>query len=73
MTTAVRKTDTGPSVSLVLLRPEQAAEALSIGRTAVYALIRSGRLRSVKVGGLRRIPAGALVEFVRHLEQEQVA
>jgi excisionase family DNA binding protein len=60
-------------VTPVLLRPEQAAEALAIGRTAVYELIRSGRLRSVKVGGLRRIPATALADFVRRLEEEQVA
>jgi len=60
-------------VSVVLLRPEQAAEALSIGRTVVYGLMRSGQLRSVKVGGLRRVPASALVEFVRQLEQEQAA
>ena len=60
-------------VGLVLLRPEQAAEALSIGRTVVYGLMRSGQLRSVKVGGLRRVPASALVDFVRQLEQEQAA
>jgi excisionase family DNA binding protein len=57
--------------SLVLLRPEQAAQALSIGRTAVFELIRSGRLRSVKLGGLRRISVGALADFVRQLEKEQ--
>jgi excisionase family DNA binding protein len=62
-----------PAVALVLLRPEQAAEALSIGRTAVFGLIRSGRLRSIKIGGLRRVPATALAEFVRHLEEEQAA
>jgi excisionase family DNA binding protein len=62
-----------PVVGPVLLRPEQAAEALSIGRTAVFALIRSGRLRSVKVGGLRRISASALADFVRQLEEEQAA
>ncbi len=62
-----------PTVGLVLLRPEQAAEALSIGRTAVFGLIRSGRLRSIKVGGLRRVPASALAEFVRQLEEEQAA
>ena len=62
-----------PAPGLVLLRPEQAAQALSIGRTAVFELIRSGRLRSVKVGGLRRIPFSALADFVRQLEEEQAA
>lgn len=62
-----------PPVGRLLLRPEQAAEALSIGRTAVFELIRSGRLRSIKIGGRRRIPASALAEFVRQLEEEQAA
>ncbi|HEX3194973.1 MAG TPA: helix-turn-helix domain-containing protein [Streptosporangiaceae bacterium] len=71
MTIETRKVPGTGSIRPVLLRPEQAAEALNIGRTAVFALIRSGRRRSVKVGGLRRIPASALAEFVRTLEEEQ--
>jgi excisionase family DNA binding protein len=37
---------------VLLVRPEDAARALGIGRTKVYELIRSGALRSVRVGGL---------------------
>ena len=70
---SMRTGSTSATVGLVLLRPEQAAEALSIGRTAVFALIRSGQLRSIKVGGLRRVPASALADFVRQLEEEQAA
>jgi len=73
MTTTSVTTVTGSrAVGSVLLRPEEAARALAIGRTAVFELIRSGRLRSVKVGGLRRIPVTALDEFVRQLEEEQL-
>jgi len=58
----------------LLVRPEDAAAALGIGRTKVYELMRSHALRSVKVGGLRRIPATALAEFVARLEEaERVA
>ncbi|GAA2875351.1 hypothetical protein GCM10010517_36230 [Streptosporangium fragile] len=60
-------------LDLVLLRPEKAAELLSVSRTTVYALMRSGALRSVRVGTLRRIPPTALAEFVARLEQEQAA
>jgi hypothetical protein len=35
--------------------------------------MRSGALRSVKVGGLRRIPAAALADFVAQLEEEEAA
>jgi excisionase family DNA binding protein len=59
---------------VLLVRPEDAAIALGIGRTKVYELMRSGALRSVKIGGLRRIPAIALADFVAMLEaQERVA
>jgi excisionase family DNA binding protein len=61
-------------LSVLLVRPEDAAMALGIGRTKVYELMRSGTLRSVKIGGLRRIPATALADFVAQLEeQERVA
>ncbi len=60
--------------TVLLVRPEDAAIALGIGRTKVYELMRAGALRSVKIGGLRRIPATALADFVAKLEeQERVA
>jgi excisionase family DNA binding protein len=52
------------------VRPEDAARVLGVGRTKVYELIRSGALRSVRVGGLRRVPVAALNEFVTRLEEE---
>ncbi|MEV0972724.1 helix-turn-helix domain-containing protein [Microtetraspora glauca] len=60
-------------LSPLLVRPERAAELLGIGRTKVYELIRSGALRSVRIGGLRRVSATALAEFVVHLEEEEAA
>ncbi|GAA3127469.1 MULTISPECIES: helix-turn-helix domain-containing protein [Nonomuraea] len=58
------------SIAPLLLRPEEAADYLGIGRTKVYELIRSGSLRSVRIGTLRRVPATALTDFVAQLEQE---
>lgn len=49
---------------------EEAAEALSLSRTMVYELIRTGELRSVKVGRARRVPADAIDEFVANLLAE---
>jgi excisionase family DNA binding protein len=54
----------------LLLTPEEAAQALRVGRSKVYDLMRSGALRSVKIGGSRRISATALAEFVTALEQD---
>ena len=47
---------------------EQVAEMLHIGRDKVYCLLRTGQLRSVKIGKLRRITDRHLAEFVASLE-----
>ena len=52
----------------VLLTPEEVARALRVGRSKVYDLMRSGALRSVKIGGSRRVSATALAEYVARLE-----
>lgn len=51
-----------------LYTPDQAAQVLGCGRTRVYAFIKSGELRSVKLGKSRRIPRSALDEFIESLE-----
>lgn len=55
------------TVDKLLLKPEEAAELLSIGRSKVYELIGTGELASVRIGTSRRIPADALAEFVEEL------
>jgi len=47
--------------------------ALSMSRTVVFELLRSGRLRSVKQGRTRLIPASAIREYVALLEKEAEA
>jgi excisionase family DNA binding protein len=46
---------------------EEAADRLSLSRSALYELTRSGEIASVKVGGRRRIPQGALDAYVAGL------
>jgi len=48
---------------------EQVAEILHIGRDKVYFLLRSGQLRSIKIGKSRRITHEHLAEFVSSLEK----
>jgi excisionase family DNA binding protein len=52
----------------LLFSPEHAADKLEIGRTRMYALLKSGELRSVKIGRSRRVTAGALQDYVNRLE-----
>jgi excisionase family DNA binding protein len=53
----------------LLLTVEEAARRLRIGRTLVYQLISSGKLESVKVGRLRRVPAECLPAYVTTLRR----
>ncbi|WP_392966913.1 excisionase family DNA-binding protein [Streptomyces sp. LN245] len=59
--------------TLVLLKVEEAARRLRVGRTTCYALIRAGELESVTVGSLRRVPADAVPEYVTRLRTSQRA
>lgn len=54
---------------LLATRKESGA-ALRCGMTTIDALIKSGELRSVKIGRSRRIPVSALREYVERLQQE---
>jgi len=61
------------TVNKLLLRPEEAAEVLSIGRSKVYELMGTGVLVSVRIGTSRRIPVDALSEFVQELRRSSGA
>lgn len=47
---------------------EQVAEQLQIGRAGVFDLIRTGQLKSIKIGKRRRITDRQLTEFITELE-----
>ena len=50
-----------------LLSVDEAARALGIGRSVLYGLIASGRVRSVKVGRRRLIPSSAVAGYIAEL------
>ena len=56
-----------------LYRVADVMVVLSLGRTAIYEQIRSGRLRSVTEGRTRLIPASAISEYIKLLEREASA
>lgn len=55
---------------LQLYEVTDAMRMLRLSKTVIYELIRCGRLRSVKQGRARRIPAAAIREYIALLERE---
>lgn len=62
-----------PELMKVLLTVEETAHKLSVGRNAVYGLMRRGELRYITVGRVRRVPVDAVSEFVAHRMGRSVA
>jgi len=58
-------------VPILLFRVEEAALRLGIGRTSMYRLVMSGEVESVLIGGLRRVPAPCLEEYVDRLRHRE--
>ncbi|MDA8237907.1 MAG: helix-turn-helix domain-containing protein [Chloroflexi bacterium] len=53
-----------PGAPQRLLSVDEAAAACGVGRTALYSELASGRLRSMRVGRRRLIPAGAIADYI---------
>jgi excisionase family DNA binding protein len=45
-------------------------ERLNLGRSTVFELIRTGQLRSIKMGRRRLVSESALVECIAQLDQQ---
>jgi len=53
-----------------LYRIPEAMRTLSLSRSVIYELIRSGRLHTVKEGRTRLVPATAIEDYVKLLNRE---
>ena len=60
------------TVERLLYTTEEAAAALGVGITKTKSMIRSGELRSLRIGRLRRIPASSVKEFIQIRELREV-
>ncbi|MDN5797914.1 MAG: helix-turn-helix domain-containing protein [Intrasporangium sp.] len=48
---------------------EEAVDRLGVGRTPVYALVRSGDIESIAIGRIRRIGCDALDDFMSRMRE----
>jgi excisionase family DNA binding protein len=55
---------TVPAAPDRLLSVDEAAAMLSLGRSLVYGELQAGRLRSVKIGRRRLVPAAGIAEYI---------
>lgn len=53
----------------LLYKVADVAQVLSLSRTKVYELVRSGELPSVRIGGSRRVRGEDLTEYVESLQR----
>ncbi|MEV7485028.1 helix-turn-helix domain-containing protein [[Kitasatospora] papulosa] len=56
-------------LTLLAVTVEEAARRLSIGRTAMYGLIRDGAVQTVPFGRSRRVPVQALIDYLNERMQ----
>jgi excisionase family DNA binding protein len=56
--------DPVPLSQRLLLRPEEVAAILGLGRSTIYELLRSGELPAVHIGRATRIPARDLHRWI---------
>ena len=57
----------------MLLKPEEVAIYLNVGRSKVYELMRAGDLKSVRIGACRRVPRVAVDSYIEALRDGLVA
>ena len=67
MSRVIEGADRGMATMPRLLSITQAKRELGISRTAIYELIRDKKLRSVKIGRRRFVPAAAIDVFIATL------
>ena len=49
----------------IVLSAEDVADILNINRNAVYEMLRCGKLYSIKIGPIYKIPKDAVEDFLR--------
>lgn len=71
MRTPKKNPHTALEVNPICHSVENAARALSIGRSMAYRLIREGQLTAVRIGGRTLVPVQACEDFVNRLKQDE--
>ena len=57
-------------VGRLMFTPNEIADALGISRSGLYVLMAKGDIRSVRIGGARRIPTDEVARYVQSLKED---
>lgn len=52
------------------LTPRQVQEMLGVGQRMTYSLLREGKIQSVRMGRLYRVPKSAVIDYLYSGEQD---
>jgi excisionase family DNA binding protein len=63
--TAKNNTITPKPAAPVAYRVNRFCDAMGLGRTKFYALVRQGKIRTVRIGGCRVVPASEVERLLR--------
>lgn len=55
----------------VMFDMKTVSRILSVSRSTVYQLLKSGELKAVRVGRVRRVSQNQLVEYIMKLEEKE--
>jgi len=55
----------------IMFNPRDVAKILSISRSQVYVLIRSGELSSLSIRGSRRVSQNQMLDYIKRLEENE--
>jgi excisionase family DNA binding protein len=69
--TALDRPSDPPVAVLQLYKVPEVMQMLKMSRTVIFEQLRDGRLRSVRQGRARLIPASAVAEYIALLEREE--
>lgn len=61
----------GPFGNPLLLTINQVAAMLNLGRTKTYEIVRSGKIKSLKIGSRRLIPCEEVEKYINDVSDDQ--
>jgi len=64
--------DRGDAFPRRTMRVSEAQRSLGLGKTTIHKLLKTGQLKSVKIGGARRIPVEAIEALLETSCREEV-